>query len=75
MPIFSNCLFLVFRVSVLFAGFFGVRAHCSPAPRWPQDLGDMGVDGDPPFHRPVEFYPEETGGVAGDRFHHKVDED
>ncbi|CAK9108407.1 Hypothetical protein (Fragment), partial [Durusdinium trenchii] len=26
---------------------------------WFQDLGDMGVDGDPPFHRPVEFYPEE----------------
>eukprot|EP00434_Breviolum_minutum_P009548 symbB.v1.2.008406.t1/scaffold526.1/size209645/7 len=26
---------------------------------WYQDLGDLGVDGDPPFHRPVEFYAEE----------------
>ncbi|CAJ1460936.1 unnamed protein product, partial [Effrenium voratum] len=26
---------------------------------WFQDKGDMGVDGDPPFHRPMEFYAEE----------------
>lgn len=26
---------------------------------WFQDLGDLGVDADPPFHRPMEFYAEE----------------